>query len=161
MQPQIRSISHIITNVGKLIKASKKKISWKFLIGSREYTVDLYLSRISNKTNIHINDVLSYTKHKSKTKEAVYPFEIDENIVMVSKRGNKYDLIINTHSFHELHKKSQPVILDQNSTKIIGRDRLFISSSYMFRLGHCSDHKLAHTYKAETDSSNLSTASDI
>ena len=161
MQHHIRSVSYSNTNVGKFIKASKKKISWKFLIGSREYTVDLYISRISNKTNIHINDVLSYSTRKPKSKDAVYPFEIDGYIVIVSQRGNKYDLIINTHSFNELHTKSQPVILDQNFTKIIGRDRLFTSSSYMFRLGQRSDHKLTHNYKVEIDCSNLSTASDI
>lgn len=161
MQPFIRSVSYSSTNVGKFIKASKKKISWSFLIGSREYTVDLYLSRISNKTIIHINDVLSYTTRKPKTTDAVYPFEIDGNIVIVSQKGNKYDLIINTHSFHELHKNPQPVILDQNCTTIKGRDRLFTSSSYMFRLGQRSDHKFSQSYKLEIDYSSLSTASDI
>lgn len=98
------AVSFETFNIGKRIKSSKKRYTWKILIDGKEYKIDMYLSRISGKINILINgDIRVKTKRDTEFDIRV-PLTIANRSSQIVQIGNmEFDLKIGEGSFNTLY----------------------------------------------------------
>jgi hypothetical protein len=52
----IQAITFTEAKVGKRIKASKKKYSWALTVDGKSLLIDLYISKLSHKTKVVVNE---------------------------------------------------------------------------------------------------------
>jgi hypothetical protein len=95
----IKTISFTENKVGKTIKSSKKKYSWVMLIDDYELTVDFYLSKLSRKLKLIVNNEIKYEGKRSKGTMVQIPFEFKEHQINLIQQGKIYDLRIDSVSF--------------------------------------------------------------
>jgi hypothetical protein len=74
---------HESLKVGRRIKSSKKKYTWRFQLDSQEFTIDLFVSKISSKRKILLNGDIKFSGKKANGILFSYAFKIGPTTVMV------------------------------------------------------------------------------
>lgn len=88
--------------VGKVIKASKVRHSWRFELEDAEHTIDLYVSRMSRKRKV-IADGSITLEFKGKSMGASFPVKIGRhNLSIFQVSAGNFDLRYNNRSFQSL-----------------------------------------------------------
>mmetsp|Transcript_15002 Transcript_15002/g.15018 ORF Transcript_15002/g.15018 Transcript_15002/m.15018 type:complete len:136 (+) Transcript_15002:13-420(+) len=91
-------------NVGKMIKRTKRKYSWKFELDGIVYTLDFYVSKLSGKRKILLNGEIKLNT-KNTTNFSIYPVKIYSHKLYIHQIGdNQYDLRFENLSFDDLLK---------------------------------------------------------
>ena len=99
MSKNFRPISFEKFRVGKIMKSSKKRICWKFELDGKEYTLDLFASRISGKRTIFI-DGYKVLSTKTSGLGSTYSLSIPKNRIIIYELGDtQYDLRVNNIQF--------------------------------------------------------------
>ena len=80
-----------IVKIGKLIKKTKKKYTWEFLIKNKEYILNLYHSLLSKKHILKLNDDI-LTNYKGA--DFGYNFEIEEINLKIEKSLNSKKFVL-------------------------------------------------------------------
>ncbi|CAG9336260.1 unnamed protein product [Blepharisma stoltei] len=109
MSKNFKPLLYDCLNVGKHIKSTKKRHSWKFELDGHEHTVDLYVSKISGKRKVLVDgDIKIQTK-----KTAIYgsyPLRIGRhNLLVYEQEDHIFDLRVDNYSFesHYLRTRTQ------------------------------------------------------
>jgi len=102
---ETKIIGYEIKKVGKHLKGTKVKHSWKFYLHSAPTQVDLFVSKISGKREIRVDGRTVYQTHKRDALVQFCAFK-DNNCFSVSQRGSRYELRINNTTFSQILKES-------------------------------------------------------
>lgn len=111
-----------ISNVGKLIKNTKKQYTWEFNIKNIQYELNLYHSLISKKHVLKLNNNIL---KKNKGSDFEHSFQIENFFLNIDKDLNskKFILKINNETFDYLINKTigvnkkEKIIKKKNSKK--------------------------------------------
>lgn len=98
----VRALFSDVNKVGKRIKASKKKFTWKFSVDSREHTVDMYVSTLTGKRKVLVDGDLVYSGKSQSGVYFHYPLKIDRVMVAIEQLEDSWDLKIGGVSFVQL-----------------------------------------------------------
>ncbi|CAG9321033.1 unnamed protein product [Blepharisma stoltei] len=91
-------------NVGKMIKRTKRKYTWKFELDGIVYTLNFYVSKLSGKRKILLNGEIKLNT-KNTTNFSIYPVKIYSHKLYIYQIGdNQYDLRCENLSFDDLLK---------------------------------------------------------
>lgn len=96
------------TNVGKRLKFTKKRFTWKFELEKTQFTIDLFISRVSGKKKILVNGDIKVETSNPMPLGSSFPLRYGIHKLQVICIGdNSYDLRIDGQSFIGLLKKSE------------------------------------------------------
>lgn len=98
----VKALFSDVNKVGKRIKASKKKFTWKFSVDSREHTVDMYVSTLSGKRKVLLDGDLVYSGKSQSGVYFHYPMKVDRVMVAIEQMEDAWDLKIGGISFAQL-----------------------------------------------------------
>jgi hypothetical protein len=91
-------------NVGKRVKSSKKKYTWRTQLDALSHDIELYVSGWSGKVKVLVDgDIKLASRHKSGTAFS-YPFKLGIHTLRIVQIGEAYDLRIDQHSFKSLYE---------------------------------------------------------
>lgn len=108
MSKHVKFISFDKLSVGKHVKSTKKRFTWKFELNNREHQVDLYCSRISGKRKVLLDGDIRYESCALGGIGVTYPFRFERSIIMVVQIGEcDFDLRIDNFSLEVLAKKQK------------------------------------------------------
>lgn len=97
--PHLVSVSH----VGRHIKSTKIRYTWKFDLETKKYELDLYLSRLSGKRKISINGVVYAHEKKVRNTLANYILAIGgHKVEATERRENFFELLVDGIVFESL-----------------------------------------------------------
>lgn len=104
-------------SVGKHLKFTKKRFTWKFEIDGKEYILDLFLSRLTGKKKIRLNGDIQVESNTPLIIGGGFPIQIGSHRLMVILIGDStFDLRIDNTSFQSLyargHMKTQTSTLN-------------------------------------------------
>jgi hypothetical protein len=88
-----------VVNVGRRVKSTKKKYTWRFELAGREYILDLYVSKLSGKRKVLLNGDIRFNGKKAGGILFSYAFKIGRTTVMVFQKEEGYDLRIDASYF--------------------------------------------------------------
>ncbi len=128
---QYYQVSFLVENVGKKREKSKKRVTWVFGQGSKEYTVTLLWSKHSGKRLVYMTnaEVFFETKkavtffHKWTTHDGALDLHIVATSATPSKKFVspnfiKYELILNGQRFVKLpHKDGTPALEEKTDDR--------------------------------------------
>ena len=97
---EIKVLNYEIKEVGKHIKSTKKKYSWKLDIENKIFQIDLYHSKLTLKYEIKINGIRKLKKQTSKPFD--YYFYILKKKIRIKKRKEGFELFINNQTFENI-----------------------------------------------------------
>ena len=103
----VKIINFSETKVGKRIKASKKKYSWSMSISGQDLTVDLYISKLSRKIKLLINNETEHMGKQTKGIPFQKPFSFHGHELNLIQQGKIFDLRIDGVSFDFLHMQNK------------------------------------------------------
>ena len=103
----VRALFSDVNKVGKRIKASKKKFTWKFSVDSREHTIDMYVSTLTGKRKVLVDGDLVYSGKSQSGVYFHYPLKIDRVMVAIEQLEDSWDLKIGGVSFSLLSAMRQ------------------------------------------------------
>lgn len=103
MSSTVKAIYCEARNIGKHIKATKKKLQWKLELDGRPFCIELYLSRLTNKVKVLVNGDIKLNSKRNSGVAFAYSFKLGKTIFMVMQKENDYDLRIDNIAFSELY----------------------------------------------------------
>lgn len=106
MPNSFKPLKYDSINVGKHIKSSKKRHSWKFELDSKEHQIDLFVSRISGKRTMIVDGSKKIETRKAGLDyDTTYPTKIGVHPVILHEfDGGKFDLTVGSSSFEAIYK---------------------------------------------------------
>jgi len=81
-----------IREVGKRIKSSKKQYIWRFQLGERDITVELFNSKMSSKKKIMVNGQLK-AEMKQKSDSFMYQMTLSGKRLTIQAVNDGFDLV--------------------------------------------------------------------
>jgi len=103
----IQALYYDVCDIGKHIKKSKRKFTWRFSIDGKEHTIEFYTSVLSGKRKIIHNGSVLYEGQKVLTTSFQFPFSIDINMLNIVQHGDTYELRINNQVFAHLYNQQK------------------------------------------------------
>jgi hypothetical protein len=91
-------------SVGKIIKRSKKRYTWKILLDGLDYNVDMYYSKVSSKVKVFVNNELALDARAVESQS--YKFYIRYRPLVISQVPGGFDLSYGSKS-SQMALKSQ------------------------------------------------------
>ena len=108
----VKALYYEKSRVGKRIKRSKKKHLWKLSIDDHEHSVELYVSKLTNKRKVLVDgDIRISTKATSGTL-FVFPFRLGSHQFAVSQQETAWDLLIDNVPFQLIYANQKPAGFD-------------------------------------------------
>lgn len=104
---EVRAISYAAINVGKRIKASKKKFSWVLMVNNQELVIDLYVSKLSRKLKVVVNNEIKQTGKRTKGALFQFTYDFEGRQINLMQQGKGFDLRVDSVSFDYLHMKEK------------------------------------------------------
>ena len=98
---QISVLSYDVTSVGRHIRATKKKHTWRFLIHRNSHQIDLYASAISGKKRVVIDGDMKFDGKSPARKYFQYLDYIEGVMVSVEQTEERWELMLGARSFGE------------------------------------------------------------
>jgi hypothetical protein len=110
------------SNVGKIIKSTKKKFSWEFLIEQEKHQIDLFVSRLSKKRSVYLNGYIVSKHMKDSQYFGNYPVKIGKyTIVVYETDENEFDLRIGELYFSQVLGNPKHGLKGSRSAKSVVR----------------------------------------
>lgn len=107
-------------NVGKIIKSTKKKISWEFLLEQQKHHIDLFISRMSGKRVVYLDGYIVSKNYRNSEYYGNYPVKIGKyTIIVFETDNNEFDLRLGELSFSHLETSPKNPIKSTKSLKDI------------------------------------------
>jgi len=103
MAKSVKAVYFESRNIGKHIKATKKKVLWKVELNGRPICVEMYLSKLTAKVKVLVNGDIKLDAKRNSGSMFAYSFKIDKTIFMIMQKGEDYDLRIDNVTFQELY----------------------------------------------------------
>ena len=104
----VKALYYEKSRVGKRIKRSKKKHLWKVSIDDHEHSVELYVSKLSNKRKVLVDgDIRTSTKATSGT-QFTFPFRLSNHQFVVTQQEHTWDLMIDSVPFQMIYANQRP-----------------------------------------------------
>ena len=104
----VQNISFTESKVGKRIKGSKKLYSWKLKIEKKELNIDLFVSKISHKIKLLVNNEIQFAGKHVKGTNFQSAFEFEDHKVNISQQDKKFELRVDSVLFDQINKQSKP-----------------------------------------------------
>ena len=105
-------------NVGKIIKSSKKKISWEFLLEQQKHCIDLFVSRMSGKRVVYLDGYIVSKNYRNSEYFGNYPVAIGKyTIVVFETDNNEFDLRLGELSFSYLLTEPKASLKSSKTSK--------------------------------------------
>lgn len=101
----VKALYFEVLSVGKRIKSSKKRFTWKFKLEEQDVTVDLFVRKFSGKRTIKVDGDIKFEGKKSGTLFS-FPFHLATHLIIVMEVDKSYDLKIDSISFQTLYRQS-------------------------------------------------------
>ncbi|CAK74227.1 unnamed protein product (macronuclear) [Paramecium tetraurelia] len=98
----VRALYQSQQDVGRNIKSSKKKYTWKFSIDDKDHTIELFVSGLSGKKKV-VHNGKTLREEASVLGSFNYSMTIQSNLLTISNNGDLYDLRINNMQFSHLY----------------------------------------------------------
>ena len=108
--------------VGKMIKSSKQRFTWKILLDNLDYTVDMFYSKYSTKVKILVNGELALSTKA--TEQQLYKFLIRYRSLSVVKVGDMFDLRCEKLSAEAILSGRQKIKSNKLQTKSVPKVQL-------------------------------------
>lgn len=105
MSKAIKAIHYDEQAVGRRIKSSKKRYTWKFSLDDEPFTVELFSSKFSGKKSMRINGEKCF-EGKKEGKVFHRSIEIKGHNLIIIEVGKQFDLKIDGISFKILQNQS-------------------------------------------------------
>lgn len=99
----IQVLSYDVQDIGKHMKKSKRRFTWRFSIDKSEHTVDLVVSYLSGKKKVSLDDRVLYEGQKVMSTSFQFPFSIGANMCNIVQHGEQFELRINNQVFAHLY----------------------------------------------------------
>ena len=90
-------------NIGELVRKSKTRTSWHFILDDIQYVFELEHSKVTGKKRINRNNCLIYETASRSPFE--YELRIGEHILAFAQNGDGFDLRIDNESFMYVYNK--------------------------------------------------------
>ena len=125
--------------VGKIFKGSKRKYTWKILLDSLPYTVDMYYSKLSTKVKILVNNEIVVNTRA--TESHYYKFKIRHRPLVLLKSGENFDLRYGTVSAETViknkgNRREEGRSLEENKeSRRLSTPRVPLRKSLPFNMG--------------------------
>ena len=94
----IRPISSNVDEVGKTIKSTKKKYTWKMEMDGKHICIEFFNSVITGKKKILQNGQVIYENNQH-SGAFHFPFTIGKHSLSLVQHGDNFELRINNNSF--------------------------------------------------------------
>jgi hypothetical protein len=105
MSNKIRIIHYEEQAVGRRIKSTKKRYTWKFALDDHPYQIDLFVSKFSGKKVLKVDGEKLY-EGKKEGKIFHRSLEINGHNIIIIEVGKGFDLRIDGVSFNIISKQS-------------------------------------------------------
>ena len=99
MSKSVRVIHFDEQAVGRRIKSTKKRYTWKFALDNQIYSIDLFVSKFSGKNVIKVNDEKLF-EGKKEGKIFHRSLDINNHNIIIIEVGKGFDLRIDGISFN-------------------------------------------------------------
>ncbi|CAG9319931.1 unnamed protein product [Blepharisma stoltei] len=107
MSKNFKPLLHDSYNVGKHIKSSKKRFTWKFELDGQEHVVDLYVSKISGKRKVLVDGDIKIQAKKSAIYGS-YPLKIGRHNLLINEQiDSVFDLQVDNCSFEAGNQRTR------------------------------------------------------
>jgi hypothetical protein len=103
MPRTVKAVYCEVRNVGKHIKATKKKLLWKLELDGRPLCIELYLSRLTNKVKVLLNGDIKLNSKRLSGNAFSYPFKFGRRTLVILQQLEGFDLRIDNITFSELY----------------------------------------------------------
>ena len=104
----VKALYYEKSRVGKRIKRSKKKHLWKLSLDDHEHSVELYVSKLSNRRKVLVDgDIRVSTKATSGILFA-FPFRLGNHQFVVSQLETAWDLLVDNVPFQLIYANQKP-----------------------------------------------------
>jgi hypothetical protein len=93
-------------SVGKHLKFTKKRFTWKFEIDGKEYILDLFISRLTGKKKVRLNGDIKIESNTPLVLGGGFPLQIGSHRILVLLIADStFDLRIDNTSFQSLYMR--------------------------------------------------------
>lgn len=97
-------------NIGKRIKSTKKRLTWRFELDKHNHQIDLYLSKLSGKIKIILDGDIKLNTRRYSEIDGNYPLKIRTRTLYVYQIGeNDYDIRVGKLCFYNLLREQEKV----------------------------------------------------
>jgi hypothetical protein len=103
MSKTVKAVYCEVRNVGKHIKATKKKLLWKLELDGHPLCIELYLSRLTNKVKVLVNGDIKLNSKRLSGNAFSYPFKFGRRTLVILQQLEGFDLRIDNVTFSELY----------------------------------------------------------
>ncbi len=94
MKVNFKAINFKEKSIGKIIKSSKIKYSWYFIINTKKCFLIFTTSKFTGKFTVYLNKKLLYRGNKTYEDNFKFTFKLEKITLDIVKKGYKYDLLI-------------------------------------------------------------------
>eukprot|EP00742_Colponemidia_sp_Colp-10_P001436 GILJ01001545.1.p1 GENE.GILJ01001545.1~~GILJ01001545.1.p1 ORF type:complete len:569 (+),score=92.58 GILJ01001545.1:39-1709(+) len=94
-------------DVGKRVKKSKRKYTWKVDLDSTHHTIELYASFLSGKKAVYQDGRPIHESAKIMDQTFQFPFRIRDHLLNIVQHGDTYELRIDNVSFSYLYNQER------------------------------------------------------
>ena len=103
----IQAINFSETKVGKRIKASKKRYSWNLTVDKKDLAVDLFISKLSRKIKLLINNDIVFNGKQTKSVPFQFSTNFEDRHIILLQQNKVYDLRIDSVSFDHIYMQNK------------------------------------------------------
>lgn len=94
-------------NVGKRVKSSKKRFTWKFELDEHEHTIDFYVSKLSGKRKLLLDGDIKLEARRTASYGS-YPLRIGRHSLLIYEvDDNIFELRVDNVSFESTYMRSR------------------------------------------------------
>jgi len=102
MLSEIEALGFEVTNVGKRIKSSKQRYSWRLNINESQTTVDLFNSKLSKRLKLFVDSQLMFQEKKKKSEQTKFYFKWKGHNFILLQQGKTFELRVDNVTFSHL-----------------------------------------------------------
>lgn len=107
MIEQIQALRFDIEEVGKHVKASKKRFTWELALKDKHHSIVLDFSFISGKVKITVDRKILLENELPSNVSFQYPFTLDGFALNVIQQGETFELRVNNKVFTHLYNQQK------------------------------------------------------
>ena len=105
MSGDIKAIRFDVEEIGKHVKASKKRFTWNFSLNGRSHTISLDFSFVSGKVKLVVDRKSILENELPANVSFQHPFTLDGFALNILQQGQTFELRINNKVFSHLYNQ--------------------------------------------------------
>lgn len=100
---KFRAHDYTEENVGRMIKSSKQKYTWKFDVHGKRCHLILKVSKVTNNYSVEVNEQLVYKGNKTYDNKFEFKIKIEDVNLLIRNIDNEYNLYIDKIPFVDFY----------------------------------------------------------